>query len=62
MIQVKLFDEAHEVDLEDAINKWIMESELEIIDIKFNSSICSYSSEQIYCFSALIIYYEKNPN
>ena len=31
-----------------------------IIDIKYEVSIGVFSEEQIYCFSAMIIYNEKN--
>lgn len=55
-MKVKIFDESHENDLEDDINKFIKEEEPEIIDIKFGVSNSIYSEEQLYCFSALIIY------
>ena len=55
-MKVKLFDEAHEKDLEDAINKFINEKKPNIIDIKFSVSASIYADEQIYCFSALIMY------
>ena len=54
-MKVKVFDEGHEKDLEDAINKFILDEDPEIIDIKF-SSADAISEEQIYCFSALIVY------
>ena len=54
-MKVKVFDECHEKDLEDAINRFISEEEPEIIDIKFSTAI-AVSEEQIYCFSALIVY------
>lgn len=54
-MKVKVFDEGHEKDLEDAINKFISEEEPEIIDIKFSTAV-AVSEEQIYCFSALIVY------
>lgn len=54
-MKVKVFDEGHEKDLEDAINKFILEEEPEIIDIKFSTAV-AVSEEQIYCFSALIVY------
>ena len=62
MIKIKVFDEGHEADLEEAINKWLALLNGDVIDIKFNSSVTSVSGEQIYCFSALVIYHEKNPN
>lgn len=55
-MKVKIFDESHEQDLEDDINKFIKEDEPNIIDIKYSVSNSIYSEEQIYCFSALIIY------
>ncbi len=54
-MKVKVFDEGHEKDLEDAINKFILDEDPEIIDIKFSSAV-AISEEQIYCFSALIVY------
>lgn len=55
-MKVKIFDEAHEKDLEEDINTFIKEKEPEIIDIKYSVSASVYSEEQIYCFSALIMY------
>ena len=54
-MKVKVFDEGHEKDLEEAINKFILDEEPEIIDIKFSTAV-AVSEEQIYCFSALIVY------
>ena len=54
-MKVKVFDEGHEKDLEDAINKFILEEEPEIIDIKFSTAV-AISEEQIYCFLALVVY------
>lgn len=54
-MKVRVFDEGHEKDLEDAINKFILDEDPEIIDIKFSSAV-AISEEQIYCFSALIVY------
>jgi len=55
-MKIKIFDESHEKDLEEAINKFIKEKEAEIIDIKFAVSASVYGEEQIYCFSALLLY------
>ena len=60
MMKVKVFDESHESDLEDDINNFIKEENPEIIDIKFSVSNSIYSEEQLYCFSALIIYKEND--
>ena len=53
-MKVKVFDEDHEKDLEVAINKFL-ETVEEIYDIKYSVSV-AISEEQIYCFSALIMY------
>ena len=58
-MKVKLFDENHEKDLEESINKFISDN-IEIIDIKYQVAISVFSEEQIYCFSALVMYEEKN--
>ena len=55
-MKVKIFDEAHEKDLEDEINKFLEEEEANVIDIKYSISSSIYSEEQIYCFSAMIVY------
>ena len=55
-MKVKVIDEEHEKDLEDSINNFIKENNIDIIDIKFSSSCSIYGEEQIYCFSALIMY------
>ena len=55
IMKVKVFDEGHEKDLEDDINRFILEEEPEIFDIKYSVAL-AISEEQIYCFSALILY------
>ena len=57
-MKVKIFDETHEKDLEESINNFLeeLEEDNEIIDIKYEVSISVFSEEQIYCFSAMIIY------
>lgn len=59
-MKVKIFDEEHEKDLEDDINKYISENDIDVIDIKLSSSCSIYGEEQIYCFTALIMYAEKD--
>lgn len=54
-MKVKIFDESHEKDLEEKINEFLSEHR-NIIDIKYQVSISMFSEEQIYCFSALIMY------
>ncbi len=54
-MKVKIFDESHESDLEEKINDFLNEHD-NIIDIKFEVSTSMFSDEQIYCFSAMILY------
>lgn len=53
-VKVKIFDEESELDLEEDINKFI--KEVEVIDIKYQVALSVFSEEQIYSFSAMIIY------
>lgn len=56
-MKVKIFDESHEKDLEDEINNFLKDLNPEdLIDIKYNVSIMYDYKEQIYCYSAMIIY------
>ena len=57
-MKVKVFDESHEKDLEESINNFIVDKE--VLDIKYQVAISVFSEEQIYCFSALVMYEEKN--
>lgn len=54
-MKVKLFDFESEKDLEEAINDFL-DDDIEVIDIKYQVSMGLFSEEQIYCFSALIVY------
>ena len=54
-MKVKVFDESHEKDLEDAVNGFL-ETINDLIDIKYQVAISFLGEEQIYCFSAMIIY------
>ena len=56
-MKVKLFDEESELDLEEDINKFIVN--VDVIDIKYQVSLSVFSEEQIYSFSAMIIYKEE---
>lgn len=58
-MKVKIFDESHESDLEEDINNFIKEKKPNIIDIKFSVSNSIYAEEQLYCFTALIMYQDK---
>lgn len=55
-MKVKLFDESHELDLEKSINKFLSEKEIDLIDIKYQVAISVSGEDQIFCFSAMIIY------
>ena len=53
-MKVKIFDEGHEKDLENSINNFILDKE--VIDIKYDVDVSISGEEQIYCFTALIMY------
>ncbi len=55
-MKVKIIDESHEKDLENTINNFLNLGDIEIIDIKYQVAIAISGEEQIYCFSALIVY------
>lgn len=55
-MKVKVFDEGHEKDLEVAVNQFLSTLETDLIDIKFNVAISTCGEEQIYCFSAMVVY------
>lgn len=55
-MKVKIFDLEDEEDLEKEINNFL-ENDIEVVDIKYSISSSVYSEEQIFCFSAMIIYY-----
>jgi len=57
-MKVKLFDENHELDLEQDINEFLAKLDGEVVDIKYQTAISVFAEEQIYCFSAMIIYLE----
>lgn len=55
-MKVKIFDYEDELDLEEDINTFIEDNDIEVIDIKYQVSVGVFSEEQIFCFSAMIIY------
>lgn len=55
-MKVKIFDENHESDLESSVNEFLVNCSGEIIDIKYQVSIGMFGEDQIYCFSAMIVY------
>ena len=58
-MRVKVSDESHEKDLEKAINTFLASTNSDIIDIKYNVANAVCGEEQLYCFSALIVYSPK---
>ena len=56
-MKVKLFDESHEKDLENSVNKFLSENDINLVDIKFQVALALGGEEQVYCFTAMIIYY-----
>lgn len=56
-VKVKIFDLEDEMDLEKEVNDFLSNNEIEVIDIKYSVSSSIFSEEQIFCFSAMIIYY-----
>lgn len=55
-MKVKLFDETHELDLEKSVNDFLNTLDGSVIDIKYQVSVSVFSEEQVFCFSAMIIY------
>ena len=55
-MKVKIFDYEDETDLEEDINLFIMDNNIDVIDIKYQVSVGVFSEEQVFCFSAMIIY------
>lgn len=58
-MKVKLFDAEDELDLEEDINNFIRDNSIEVIDIKYQVSVGIFSEEQIFCFSAMVVYINK---
>lgn len=58
---VKLFDEEHELDLEQKVNAFLTNYEDdEIIDIKYAVATLYDGRSQIYCYSCLILIKPNN--
>lgn len=55
-MKVKIIDESHEKDLESSVNEFLENTDKQIIDIKFQVAVSVDHDEQIYCFSAMILY------
>lgn len=61
MVMVKVFDYEHEKDLEKELNQFLRKlDEKQLIDIKYHVAAMyeEGDEEQIYCFSAMVIYRE----
>lgn len=55
-MKVKIFDLEDEKDLEDEVNAFLDSNDINVIDIKYQVSVGVFSEEQVFCFSAMIIY------
>ena len=55
-MKVKVFDEECERDLENSVNTFL-ERNVDVLDIKYQVAIAINGEEQIYCFTAMIIYH-----
>lgn len=58
-MKVKCFDENTEKELEQKINAFLNGTSSDIIDIQFQVAIAVQGEDQIYCFSAMVVYSEK---
>jgi hypothetical protein len=57
VIQVKMIDTEHEKDLEFAVNRFLRKLEDEdVVDIKYQVTVDVDRDEQVYCFSAMVMY------
>lgn len=56
-MKIKMFDLEDEKDLENAVNEFLDSTDKEIIDIKYQVSCSIFGEEQVFCFSAMVIYY-----
>ncbi len=54
-MKVKIFDESHEKDLEASINTFLATIK-DLMDIKYSVAMATSGEEQIYCFTAMVIY------
>ena len=53
-MKVKIFDEENEEDLEDKINSFIENKKIK--DIRYQVALTVDLTDQIYCYSAMILY------
>lgn len=57
-MKVRIFDENHEKDLEASLNEFL-ENGYEVVDIKFQVAVAISGEDQIYCFTAMVMYNEE---
>ncbi len=55
-MNVKIFDFEHELDLEVAINTFLNDKTIELVNIYYQTSHFYAGNEQLFSFSALILY------
>ena len=55
-MKVKMFEEQHEIDLEEAINDFLSDFNGNLIQILYSSTSFVDQEEQIFSFSVLILY------
>ena len=58
-MKVKIFDFEHELDLENAINSFLDNDDIELINISYQVSHFYAGNEQLFSFSALILFKMK---
>lgn len=58
-MKVKLFDCNHELDLEEEVNRFLENLDGDVLDIKYQVALSDFSEDQVYSFSAMIIYIRK---
>ena len=64
-MKVKIFDFEHELDLEKALNNFLANPNIHVLDIKYQVSHFYALAEQVFSFSALVIFDsfpQKNEN
>ena len=55
-MKVKVLDCEHDEDLESEINIFLDSGTYDIIDIKYSVATAMFGEEQIYCYSAMVVY------
>ena len=55
-MKVKMFDFEHEIDLENAINSFLETKNIKIVNIYYQACHFYAGNEQVFSFSALILY------